>query len=183
MPSYTVTIPETAAPLHQGKRNVVVFAEDVAAARLAAASAFDTKTGRPAYWASLFTAATVTENVASADLEGAIMRVTVSAPTPIDLSYVAVGGDTVDDMAAAMVILLNADAQIAGAAYSAGNLLTVAETTDTLGDATVTCTMTLNGSTLGGFVGAITHEGAAGNALTVQLALDAVALPQVIGSF
>lgn len=183
MPSYTVSISETAAPLYEGKRNVVVFAEDAAAARLAAPSAFNNQLGRAPYWDALFAGATVTENVARADLEGAIMRVTISAPTPIDLSYTGIAADTVDDMAAAMVILLNADAQIANAAYDGGNLLTCASIADNIGDATVTCTMTLEGSTLSGFVGTITHEGIAGAALTVQLATDAVALPQAVASY
>ena len=183
MPTYTVTIPATAAPLHGGRRNVVVFAEDAAAARAAAPAAFDTSSDRPPYWASLFAAATVVENVARTDLEGAVMTVTVSAPTPISLSYTGIAADTVDEMGAAMVILLNADAQIAGAAYSAGNLLTVSDIADNIGDATVTCTMVLDGLELSGFVGAITHEGIAGAALTVQLATDAIALPRVLASY
>lgn len=183
MPSYTVSIPQTAAPLVEGALNVVVFAEDAAAARLAAPSAFNNQLGRAPYWDILFAGSTVTENVARADLEGAVLRVQIDATTPIDLSYTGVAADTVDDMAAAMVILLNADAQIANAAYSGTNLLTCADIADNIGDKTLTVTMTLEGSTMSGFVGAIVHEGIAGAVLTCQLATDAIALPQAVASY
>ena len=187
MPAYIVQIDPTAAPLVEGSLNAAVFAEDAAAARLAAASLFNndrntyggTGTVSP-YYSALWAAATVTEIVARTDLEGSVLRVQIpDATTPIDISITAGAADVVDDVCAAMVTALNLDAQIAGAVYSVGNLLTVAETTDTLGDKTVICTWIMNGVETG-LVGAITDGGAAGAALSVQMALDAVALPNAV---
>ena len=191
MPAYLVQIDPTAAPLVEGKLNAAVFAEDAAAARLVAASQFNNDRNTVGgggsevspYYEALWAGATVTEIVAATDLEGSTLRVQIpDATTPIDITVTAAALDVVDDVCADMVTALNLDAQIAGAAYSVGNLLTVAETTDTLGDKTVICTWKLNGVDTG-FVGTITDQGAAGAALTVQMATDAIALPQAVASW
>jgi hypothetical protein len=186
MPAYIVTIPTDSNPqLFEGRRNVVVFAEDVAAAREAAAMEWNqfSALGLQSQWDALFAAATVTE-ITAGDLEGAVMRVQINdATTPIDISVVGATSATMDSICALMVAALNLTAPIAGAAYSAGNLLTCADAADALGDNTLTVSLTLNGVDLQDLVGAITHEGIAGAALTAQMAADAIALPKVAASF
>lgn len=180
MPAYLVQIDPTAAPLVEGSLNAAVFAEDVASARLAAASLFHDKgegTLNP-YWEKLWATATVTEIVAG-DLEGAVLRVRVNADPPIDYSVVGAAAATIDSICALMVTALNGDAQIAGSAYSAGNLLTVSDIADALGDLVLTVDFTLDGADLG-FVGAIVDQGIAGAVLTVQMATDAIALPNAV---
>lgn len=187
MPAYLVTIPEDAnAQLIEGKRNVVLFAEDVAAAREAAAMAYSPYSidgGVQSQWATLFASATVTEIVAG-DLEGAVMRVQINdATTPVDISVVGATSATVDSICALMVAALNLHPNIANASYDVGNLLTCAGAADSLGDNTLTVSLTLNGVDLQDLIGTITHEGAAGAALTAQMATDAIALPNAVGIF
>jgi hypothetical protein len=187
MPAYLVTIPEDAnAQLIEGKRNVVLFAEDVAAAREAAAMAYSPYSidgGVQSQWATLFASATVTEIVAG-DLEGAVLRVQINdATTPVDVSVTGGAADGVDEICADMVTALNATAAIANASYDVANLLTCAGAADSLGDNTLTVSLTLNGVDLQDLIGTITHEGAAGAALTVQMATDAIALPNAVGIF
>lgn len=180
MPAYLVQIDPSAAPLVEGALNAAVFAEDAAGARLAASSMFNNEGqgGLSQYWTDLWAAATVTEIVAG-DLEGSVLRVQVNTTTPIDYSVTGAAAATVDSVCALMVTALNGDAQIAGAAYDGGNLLTVSDIADNIGDKTVTCTWTLNGADTN-LVGTITHEGIAGAALTVQMATDAIALPNAV---
>lgn len=187
MPAYLVTIAADAnAQLIEGKRNVVLFAEDVAAAREAAAMAYSQYSFDgtvQSQWSALFAAATVTEIVAG-DLEGAVLRVQINdATTPVDVSVTGAAAATIDDICALMVTALNGTAAIAGASYSVGNLLTCADAADSLGDNTLTVSLTLNGVDLQDLIGAITHEGIAGAALTVQMATDAIALPNAVGIF
>lgn len=188
MPAYLVQISPSAAPLKEGALNAAVFAEDAAAARLAASSLFNndqyTTGGADSsiapYYAALWAGATVTEIVAG-DLEGAVLRVQVIGADPaIDYSVTGAAAATVDSIGALMVTALNGDAQIANAAYSAGNLLTVSDVADALGDLTLQVDFTLNGASLGAMVGAITDGGIAGAALTVQMATDAIALPNAV---
>lgn len=185
MPAYLVMFPVTAAPIVQGKRNAVVFAEDATAAKLAAVSghAGDFVNGVPDYIDALFAGSTATEIVARTDLEGAILRVQINTPTPIDISVTGGSGDGVDEIAALMVTALNATAQIDAADYIGTNLLRVANTSDDLGDRTVTASFILNGEELSGFVGEIVDQGETNSALTVQLATDEVALPNVVATF
>lgn len=182
MPAYIVTIPaDSNAPLYENKRSVALFAEDVAAAREAAAMAYNdfSPVGVPDYWAGLFAAGTVTE-IAAGDLEGAVLRCQIDDPsTPVDVSVTGAASATIDSICALMVTALNNTAEIAGAAYSGSNLLTVAETTDNLGDNNLTVTLIHNGVDLQDLIGTITDGGAEGSALTVQMATDAIALPAV----
>lgn len=184
MPAYVVSLSAgTAAPLPNGAKNAVVFAEDAAAARTIAASGFSTNRGREAgYMTTAWSEASVTEIVAAADLTDIVLSVSISN----GVSEEVVGGatDVVDDLAAAMVTALNGNASIANASYDAGtNILTAAGAADSLGDQVLTVSVTRYGVPISGFVGTITDEGAAGAALTVQLGADAVALPQVVALF
>lgn len=186
MPAYIVSLPaDSHGQLFEGKKNVVVFAEDVASAKEAAAMAWDSygPNGVQGQWGPLFAAGTATEIVAG-DLEDAVLRVQINdATTPIDYSVTGAAAATIDSICALMVTALNGDAAIAGAAYSGGNLLTCAAIGDSLGDNTLTVTLTQNGVNLSQFIGAIVDEGIAGAVLTVQMATDAIALPKVAASF
>ncbi len=82
---------------------------------------------------------------------------------------------------AAMVVLLNLHADIAGAAFG-GNVLTVAETTDGIGDHAVTIAFSFGGVAIPSFLGAVTDEGAAGAALSVATNAS-VEIPKVIGAY
>ena len=188
MPAYLVQIDPTAAPLVEGKLNAAVFAEDAAAARLVAASEFNndknggTGTVSP-YYEDLWAAATVTE-IVEGDLEGATLRVQVIGADPvIDYTVTGAAAATVDTICALMVTALNGDAQIAGAAYSAGNLLTVSDIADALGDLTLQVDFIHKGASLGAMVGAITDGGIAAAVLTVQMATDVIAIPTAVASW
>jgi hypothetical protein len=80
-------------------------------------------------------------------------------------TYTAVAGDDLDDVMAALVILLNADAAIAGAAWATPTL-TLSDIADNIGDAIVTTTVTYGGTSIVGQVGTTTDGGIAGAALT-----------------
>lgn len=79
-------------------------------------------------------------------------------------SHTATAGQDLDAVMAAMVVLLNADANIANAAWATPNL-TVADVADNIGDHTVTPTVTYGGTTILGQDGATTDGGIAGAAL------------------
>lgn len=91
----------------------------------------------------------------------------------------AAGFDTFGDRA---VVELNALSNIAGAAYNAStNVLTVAQTTDALGDHKLIATL-INRNwedavTIPGFIGAIVDGGAGGDAVTVTFGADARSVP------
>lgn len=104
----------------------------------------------------------------------------------VDVSYTAVASDTTDLIGAALVTALNATAQIAGSAYNTGtNVLTVAETTDDMGDSTVRVEITPKGCLeplpAGDLYSALTHQGAHGAALKVTLTAAAV-IPTVVAT-
>lgn len=79
-------------------------------------------------------------------------------------THTAAAGEDLDAVMAAMVILLNADAGIAGAAW-ASPTLTIANIGDNIGDAIVTSTASYGGTNVVGFIGAKTDGGIAGAAL------------------
>jgi hypothetical protein len=140
-------------------------------------------------------AATVTEIAAAADLAGFRMRIRIAPPPAeggpdiVDVSYTGLATDNMDDFGAALVTALNATAPIAGAAYvTATQVLTIAQTTDALGDHTVLIELlppgTLPGSVaVPGGVISVTDEGSAASALTATLAADAYVVPQLMGLF
>lgn len=121
-------------------------------------------------------------------LVGWVFTVTIATATP--KMFTVTGDattDTIDEVAAALVVLLNADDDIAGAAYNAGTqVLTIAETTDGLGDKAVTVTATPPVASypgaipVPGMIGTIVDEGAAGAALTVTFKADTYVVPRVL---
>jgi len=173
MPAYLVQLSkETPAKnLLNGKDAFVVFAANAADARAIAASYVQGDVNAQLAASAL---TTVTEIVADADMEGWRLRVVVhDAPTPIDVTVTGGVADTVDDLGDAMVIALNADSQIAGAAYATPNL-TIAAAGDALGDKKVSVEMLppvtyADPQPIPTFIGTITDEGAAGAALSVAL--------------
>lgn len=186
MPAYLATLnrEKSGHTLPGGANAVVCFAADATAAKEVAEAYFD---GEGVLWTS--SDCTVAEIVADADFNGWTFKVRVldglgaGADEP---GEVTVAGDatdnTIDEIGALLVTGLNALTGIAGASYnSTSNTLTVAETTDALGDQTVEVEIIPpNGySSVDSLVGTITHEGASGDALTVVLPADAAVIPLV----
>ena len=85
-------------------------------------------------------------------------------------THTAAAGEDLDAVMAAMVILLNADAAIAGAAW-ASPTLTISSIGDNIGDAVVTPTVTYGGTTIVGFPGTTTDGGIAGATLEQDYSL------------
>lgn len=109
-----------------------------------------------------------------------------ATPKKFTLTCAGASQDTLDEVGAALATLINLDADIAGAAYNATTqVLTIAETTDGLGDMAVTVkvyppTATYPGAEpITGFVSSITDEGAAGDALSCTFAADTFVVPRV----
>ena len=157
--------------LREGHDQLIVVAESSADAKQVAKAYM----GLPsdAAWA----ASTVTEITEGTDLADWRARITVKDTGGVIVEQVTVTGVTVadfDSIAALLVTALNATSSIAGATYTTPNL-TIAETTDTLGDHTVEVAM-LPPITwddpeivIAGLFGTITHEGSAGAALAVVM--------------
>jgi hypothetical protein len=90
----------------------------------------------------------------------------------VEVEYVGIENDTVDDVGAALVTALNASSLIAGAAYNtSSNVLTIAETTDVLGDRTVEVLVTPPGgkSQMSAMTSTLVHAGLSSAALKVTL--------------
>lgn len=138
--------------------------------------------------------AAVLSSTASA-LVGWTFKVTISTPAGAILEEVSFTADATDDqldeIGAALVVLLTATASITLAAYAA-NVLTVAEIADGIGDhkldMLVTPPVILDGNgdqenqdsvNIPGFVGTIVDEGIAAAVLTVAFAIDAYEVPTV----
>lgn len=186
MPAYTVIRPDlTGATAVSGHNAVVVFAADATDAKAMA------KALHPGDSGALWDAATVTELVAATDMTGWRARCTVSnvstGAVVADVTVTAAASDVIDDMGTDLATALNATASIAGAGYViATQVLTVAETTDTLGDHAVTLEFFPPTSYALGqdvavpsFVASITDEGAGGAALSATLVADASVVPNV----
>lgn len=173
MPAYEVKLSgnQPGLTLKNGHDVMAVFAEDGPDAVAIAGGHFDGDS--EGAWAQ----ATATEIVAAADFSPVAnavggttsfaLQVTVKGP---DLNqtfkYVAIAADVYDDVFNAMVLLLNADPSIAGAAFAA-NLLTISDIADDLGDHTVTAEFTYGGVAVPSYLGAVTHEGIAAAVLTI----------------
>lgn len=136
--------------------------------------------------------ATYTAIAAAANLLGWTLRIQVTTPATgaviADCSVLGAGSDdTIDELAALMVIALNATAPIAGAAYNAGTqVLTIAETTDALGDKRVNAWMYPPNSlfvSIPGFLSTVVDEGAGSAALSITLAADSYTVPVVTKKF
>jgi hypothetical protein len=163
----------------QGANELVVQANSEAQAKEAAAAHYD---GDGAIWST----ATVTELASTDDWEGWTFRVSICTTVPKVFTYVGTAAnDTIDEIAAQLVILLNADADIAGAAYNTTTqTLKIAETTDALGDkkCIVEIIPPSGYSSVDSLVGTLTDEGASGDALTVVLPADNVVPPKVLAA-
>ena len=184
MPAYTVVAPESAGRTLVGGANVqIIFAASAAIAKEVASAKFDSD-------GDLWTDATVTEIVADSDWEGWTFNIRVlggfgvGGADSASESFVGTAADnTIDEVAAALVVLLNALAGIANASYDAGtNILTIASAADALGDQKVEVDIIPpdGKSSISGLVGTITDEGIEAAALTVQLPADAAVIPQSV---
>lgn len=176
-----------ATNVHKTKQ-LIVAAEAAADAKVVAASHFS----GDASWASATTTAIAEETLdAASSMVGYVFTLTIfdgGAQTPADdpltVTYTGLGTDDLDDVAAALVILLNATTDIANAAYSAPDL-TLASIADGIGDATVHFVVTPpSGDTsydISSLLYAtITHEGIAAAVLEIALVADTEAHPEVI---
>lgn len=118
-----------------------------------------------------------------------------AAPTVVVADVTMTGDatdDTLDEVGTELAVLLNATASIAGAAYvGATQTLTVAETTDALGDHTVNIQVRPPATTgsgagktnIAGFVSTVTDEGASGAALTVVFGADTLVVPRILKAY
>lgn len=178
---YHVSLPETAKTiLKEGKDVFVVVAQSAAEALLVAKASVHLPSDEA--WA----AATATLLADSADLAGWRAKISIYDTVAALVEQVEVTGVTVadfDSIGALLVTALNLTTSIAGAAYSTP-ALTIAETTDSLGDHTVVAeflpptTWDDPTITFPAFYASLVHEGASGAALTVNL-ID-VATPEVL---
>ncbi len=180
--AYYVTLPlEGGQTLRNGVNAVVVYAEDATQAKEAAAARFD---GDSAWSGSTATA------IIAGDYSGWTLRLRLfAAASTVPLVDVSVLGDAtnnlIDEVAALAVTALNATAPIAGAAYnSTTQVLTVAETTDVLGNLALVAEFTHAdfASPVASLVGAIVDEGLSSAAITVTLKADAIIPPKLYGS-
>lgn len=182
--AFILTLPGGAYTLPAGANSMVVWAEDATDAKAIAAARFGGE-GNP--WSE----ATATAVVAPADLTGYRFRVlitdNVTKAVVADVTHTGVASDTVDLVGDALVVLLNATTPIAGAAYSsATNVLTIAETTDGLGDNLVNVyaygpVATYQDESVSAFWSTIVDEGVSGAALSAVLVAHSP--PKVYGFF
>ena len=180
MSIYHIALPvDSKIQLKEGHDQLVVIADSAADAKQVAKAYMGIPSDQA--WAG----ATVTAIAEGTDLAGWRARVTVKDTGGAVVEQVTVTAVTVgyfDSIGALLATALNLTTSIAGAAYATPNL-TVAETTDSLGDHTVEVaflppiTWDDPEIVLAGLFSTITHEGAGGAALAV-LMLDAI-LPAV----
>jgi hypothetical protein len=175
--AYLVTLPATSGQTRYGDVDtVVVYANDATNAKLLAKAKYGA--GDDAAW----DAATVTELVVGADLEGWVFRVVATDPADdsvvVDVEVTGAAADQIDDIGDALVVALDATDAIAASAYDSGtNVLTVAEIADGIGDHILTCfayppAASYAGSrdvNFTGFFSTVVDEGVAGAVLTVVL--------------
>ncbi len=169
---YRIKVPEDAKTfLEAGHDTLIIGAESSAEAILTAKAYLHLPSD--AAWAS----ATPVLLADPADLVGWRLKITITDTDDSVTETVTVPGVTVadfDSIGALAATALNATDSIAGAAYATPNLK-VAETTDALGDQTVSVEFlpptTWDDPTINfpAFYGTITHEGAEADALNVVL--------------
>lgn len=186
MPAYLVTLDRNKSghTLVQGADAMVIFAASATAAKQSAAAKFE---GDGLAWLNDSTA---TEIVAGTDWQGWTFRVAILGGFGTggdEPRTVAVVGDatdnTVDEIAAALVVALNALDGIANAAYNATtNTLTVAAAADALGDQKLEVSIIPPGgsASIASLVGTITDGGVAAADLTVVLPADNAVIPNVL---
>lgn len=187
MPAYLVQVkPEVSGQyLMDGQDSHIVFAADAAGARAAVQSRHGNDVD--AIWADS-AVVSVTEIAVGADFEDWTLRLSlydVDAREPaISVAVVGEADDTLDDLGAAAVTALNATA-IAGAAYDdTGNVLTVAETTDGLGDHTLSVEWIppWGETSFAPLLGDIVDGGDAGDAVTLDFVADAPTIPDHVAA-
>lgn len=183
MPAYLVTLDRSKGghTLVHGADAMVVFATTTAEAKQLAAAQYE---GDGLAWIN---DATATEVTAAADWNGWTFAVDViGGAAPISVATTGTATDnTVDKIAAALVVALNATPTIAAASYSAStNVLTVAGAADNLGDLSLAVSITPpEGKTpVDALVGTIVDGGAEADPLTVVLPADATAVPQALAA-
>lgn len=172
MPTYKAELPLTmpGLSLKNGTNILLVEAEDATDA--AALIAGHQLAQDDALWAN----ATITELTVGADLSPVVnpdtgqtnsyvFTIVLSGAHVGTYTHTATAGQDLDAVMAAMVILLNADAAIAGAAWATPQL-TIASIGDNIGNAVVTSTVSYGGTNIVSFVGATVDEGIAGAVLT-----------------
>lgn len=186
MPAYLVTLDRNKSghTIVQGADAMVIFAASATAAKQAAAAKFE---GDGLAWLNDSTA---TEIVAGTDWQGWTFRVAIlggfgtGGDEPRTVAVVGdATDDTVDEIAAALVVALNALDGIANAAYNATtNTLTVAAAADALGDQKLEVSIIPPGGSdsVDALVGTITDGGVAAADLTVVLPADNAVIPNVL---
>jgi len=182
---YMVTLAagSAAATRKQGANSILVFADSDTQAKEMAASYFDGDGG-------IWSGADATEMTSAADWEGWTFKLTIlmrdADKADKVFSYTGTStNDTIDEIAAQLVTLANADADIAGAAYTAAtNTLKVAETTDGLGAKELVVEIIPPGgySSVASLVGTIVDKGEAAAVLSVVLPADADVPPKVLSA-
>jgi hypothetical protein len=180
----------SAARSVKSTRQLIVQAESAADAKVMAASHFN---GDGSWADATATALTASTLDANASMLGWVFKIVVTGAAgqtvdPITATTTGAGTDDLDAIAADLVTALNANTDIANAAYSAPNL-TVATGSggDDLGDATVVLEVyppsgntKVNLASLFIGAGGITHEGVATDALAIALVADTEATPSVL---
>ncbi len=190
--AYLVQVPPSGGrTLKNGADALIVYAADAADAKAIAKARFTGDSN------ALWDDAEVTAIAAGADLEGWRLRVVVyNDANSVDVTVTGAGSatiDTIGTLAAAALIAATAEypdaAKIEDAAYDTGsNVLTIAETTDSLGDKTVRVELLppIDGSygdpktAIPSFVTTVVDGGSSGDALTATLVASTI--PAVYGS-
>jgi len=171
MPTYKAELPSGLPGLSLKNGTNVLLVEAVDATDAAALVAGHQIAQDDALWAN----ATITELTVGTDLSPVVnpdtgqtnsyvFTLVVTGAHVGTYTHTAVAGEDLDAVMAAMVILLNADAAIAGAAW-ASPTLTLSDIGDNIGDAIVAPTVTYGGTTIVSFSGATTDGGIAGATL------------------
>jgi hypothetical protein len=172
MPMYKAELPSGLPGLSLKNGTNVLLVEAVDATDAAALVAGHQIAQDDALWAN----ATITALLASSDLSPVVnpdtgqtnsyvFTLVVSGAHVGTYTHTAAAGETLDDVMAALVVLLNADAAIAGAAWATPTL-TLSDIADNIGDSSVVATVTYGGTTIASFSGVTVDEGIAGAALT-----------------
>lgn len=185
---YVVTFdPAVGSVSRDGVKSAIVVAESAADARAALKAQYGNDSD--AGWAN----ATVTAMAAGADLAGWTLHLDLIKPTAkadgsadvlVSVDVVGVAADTFDTIGAAAVTALNAT--VIGHAAYASNVLTVAGTLDGKGDHRLVAAFYPPGErkvAVPGFLGAVTHQGSSGAAVSVAFAADAYTIPKLTGKF
>jgi hypothetical protein len=184
MPAYLVTLDRTKSghSLRHGGNAMVVFATSATAAKEIAAAQHD---GDGLAWANDATATEITAATAN-DYNGWTFVINIQSLA--NGTFTLVGDattNTIDEIGAALVVLLNAHASIANAAYdTTTQVLTIAGAADNLGanQIDVTITPPSGKSSIPSLVGTIVDGGVANAALSVVLPADAAVIPRVLAT-